>query len=219
MIAPGFTANDGLKRSWGARVWGSMILATLLHLILFTLWPQLTAQDFHTEARELEFIELPPEIEIPPPPEAIARPLRPVISPTEVDTEITMGITSIDAYRPEDLPPPPDVRESRPESGMPFFTPMTVRPEVKNRREVERAMQREYPAILRDAGIGGTTLVWFFIDEQGGILELQVRESSGHRALDEAALKVAEIIQFTPALNREKQVHVWISLPITFQIR
>jgi TonB family protein len=46
-----------------------------------------------------------------------------------------------------------------------------------------------------------------------------VNESSGHKALDDAALKVAEIIEFTPALNRDKRVPVWISLPITFTTR
>lgn len=219
MTTPRLTANDRWKEGWDPRLWGSLSLATLLHIALFALWPELTAQDFAIQARELEFIELPPEIEIPPPPEAIARPMRPVISTTEVDTDITMGVTTIDAYRPEDLPPPPSVREIRTESPGPAFTPMTVRPEVKNRREVEQALEREYPALLRDAGIGGTTLVWFFIDEEGSVQELQIRDSSGHEALDQAALKVAEVIRFTPALNREKRVPVWISLPITFRVR
>ncbi len=213
-------ANDRWKRSWGPRLWASLILATLFHMALFTLWPELTAQDFAFETGELEFIELPPEIEIPPPPEAIARPMRPVISSTEINTEITMGVTTIDAYRPEDLPPPPGATETPVETlGPGFFTPMTVRPEVKNRREVEQALEREYPALLRDAGIGGSTLVWFFIDEDGKVQDLQVRKSSGHASLDQAALKVAEVIEFTPALNRDKRVPVWISLPITFQVR
>ena len=61
--------------------------------------------------------------------------------------------------------------------------------------------------------------VWFFIDEEGKGLKTQVHTSSGHKALDEAALKVADVIRFSPALNREKTVKVWIALPITFVIR
>ena len=45
-------------------------------------------------------------------------------------------------------------------SDEPVFTPFTVRPDIRNRREVEIAMEREYPPLLRDAGIGGTTLVF-----------------------------------------------------------
>lgn len=213
------TANDRLKGRWGTSLWGSINLAVLLHVAFFALWPELTAQDFAISSRELEFIELPPEIRIPPPPEAIARPMRPVISTTEVDTDITIGITRIDAYRPEELPPPPEIRNTAEVGSHPIFTPMTVRPEIKNRREVEEALEREYPPLLRDAGIGGTTLVWFFIDGDGVVRDTQVRESSGHGALDEAALEVAGIIRFSPALNRDKRVPVWISLPITFRTR
>jgi protein TonB len=93
-----------------------------------------------------------------------------------------------------------------------------VKPDIKNREEVQRALQREYPALLRDAGIGGTVLVWFFIDEDGHVVRTLVQESSGYEALDNAALKVAGIIQFTPALNRDKRVPVWISLPVTFTL-
>ena len=35
----------------------------------------------------------------------------------------------------------------------------------------------------------------------------------------DAAIKVAGIMKFTPALNRDKKVPVWVSLPITFQVR
>ena len=72
---------------------------------------------------------------------------------------------------------------------------------------------------MRDAGIGGTAQIWFFIDEEGTVQRTQIAESSGHKALDDAALLVAEGIQFTPALNQEKPVPVWISLPITFTTR
>jgi protein TonB len=101
----------------------------------------------------------------------------------------------------------------------PTFTPYTVRPDIKNRAEVQRALEREYPSLLREAGLGGTVLVWFFIDEDGEVVRTQVHQSSGQKALDAAALKVADVIHFTPALNRDKRVPVWISLPITFQTR
>jgi protein TonB len=213
------SANDRLKRSQGTRLWSSIILATLLHLGVFSLWPELTAQDFSIGARELEAIQLPPEIEIPPEPEAISRPQRPVIAATDIDTDITMGRTTLDAYEPEDLPPPPDVTRVNDNRDTPHFTPMTVRPGVKNRAEVQRALEREYPPLLRDAGIGGTALVWFYIDETGTVRDTRIQTTSGHQALDQAALKVAEVIRFTPALNRDQRVAVWISLPITFVTR
>jgi periplasmic protein TonB len=101
----------------------------------------------------------------------------------------------------------------------PVFTPMTVQPELQNRRQVQQTLERTYPPLLRDAGIGGTPTVWFFIDEDGRVLRTQMHESSGHGALDEAALRVAEMMRFSPAMNRDKKVPVWVSIPIVFQAR
>jgi TonB family protein len=77
---------------------------------------------------------------------------------------------------------------------------------------------RLYPPILRDAGIGGTVEVWFFISEEGTVIDQRVSEPSAHVQLNEAALEVAEVFRFSPALNRETIVQVWIRLPITFEV-
>lgn len=102
-------------------------------------------------------------------------------------------------------------------SAEPRFTPYTVAPDRINDAEIVRALEREYPPLLRDAGIGGTVVVWFFIDERGVVRNQFVQESSGHQALDEAALRVAPIFRFTPALNRDQAVPVWVTFPITFR--
>lgn len=101
-------------------------------------------------------------------------------------------------------------------SAAPTFTPFTVAPHLKNRDTVRRALQQFYPDMLREAGVGGRVLVWFFIDESGKVRKFEVKESSGHEALDKAALKVADVMEFSPALNRDQRVPVWVALPITF---
>ncbi len=101
-------------------------------------------------------------------------------------------------------------------SEAPSFTPYTVAPAIANREEVMAALEREYPPLLRDAGIGGRTLVWLFIDEEGVVQNQQVNTSSGHEALDEAAMRVASVFEFSPAMNEDEAVPVWIALPITF---
>lgn len=108
---------------------------------------------------------------------------------------------------------PPRARSS---SGGPVFTPFTVAPRVLNRDEVQRAMAEAYPPQLRDAGIGGTVRVYFYVDEDGVTQEYRIDESSGNPALDEAALSVADVYRFSPALNRDQRVPVWVVFPITF---
>jgi protein TonB len=217
-IEPVETANDRLKQSFTSWFWGSMIAATLIHFGAFAFWPELTAEDFSYTSEELEAIELPPEIEIPPPPQSIARPATPVIAEASIDEDITIAPTTFEENPVEDLPPPPEERQTD-LSAAPTFTPFTVAPSILNRDDVIRAMEREYPPLLRDAGIGGTVRVYFFIDEGGQVQDRRIDQSSGHQALDDAALKIAGIYRFSPALNRDKKVPVWVSFPITFQVR
>lgn len=114
-------------------------------------------------------------------------------------------------------PPPP--AEDSDISVKPTFTPMTVRPKLKNSEEVRTSLMAHYPPLLRDAGIGGTTAVWFFIDETGDVQEARVAESSGRQELDEAAVRVAQMMEFAPAMNRDDRVPVWIQLPISFEVQ
>lgn len=104
-----------------------------------------------------------------------------------------------------------------PESG-PTFTPFTVPPRILNADEITIALQRDYPPLLRDAGIGGTVRVYFFIDAEGQVKDVRVDKSSGHQALDEAALNVGRAMRFAPAMNKKEKVPVWVSFPITFTV-
>lgn len=118
----------------------------------------------------------------------------------------------------EHLPPPPDKVEA-PAPDAPHWVAFDVLPYIKNRDELRRALEREYPPLLRDAGIGGTTRVWFYIDETGKVVRTLVHTSSGHKPLDDAALRVADLYEFAPALRRDKAIAVWVSLDVTFKPR
>lgn len=144
---------------------------------------------------EAEVVQVPPEIQVPG-------------TPSKEEAELSPEI---------EVPASPPTAAGSELSAAPTFTPYTVRPDIKNRAEVARALEREYPPLLKDASIGGTVLIWFFLDEAGRVQRLMVNESSGHKALDDAALRVGAVIEFTPAMNRDKEVPVWISLPITFR--
>ena len=210
------SANGRFKDSFSSWFWSSMIAATITHFGFFALVNFAEPDDVSVNMVSTVIIDLPPVVEIPPPPEAIARPATPVIATTDIETDITIPTTTFTSVSVEDLPPPPDEVETD-ISAAPGFTPFTVKPGYTNAAEVMRALEREYPPLLRDAGIGGTVQVWFFIDENGVVQNQVVHETSGHEALDAAALRVAPVFRFTPALNRDKAVPVWVSLPITFR--
>ncbi len=212
------TANDRFKGRFRSILWSAMILATVAHFGAFAYWPDLTAEDFSFTSEELTAIELPPEVEIPPPPQSIARPATPVMASADVSEDITIAPTTFESNPVEALPPPPSVEEEVDISERPTFTPFTVAPDILNRAEIQQAMVKNYPPLLREAGIGGEVRVFFFIDEEGRVQDTRIDRSSGHQSLDEAALAVAGMYRFSPALNRDKRVKVWVSFPIQFQV-
>jgi protein TonB len=217
-VPPSDVANERFKSHFRSIFWGGMIAATLAHFGAFAFAPELTTDDFSITVEELTAIELPPEIEIPPPPKSIARPATPVIAATTIDEEITIAPTTFESNPVGELPPPPEVEEVADLADAPTFTPFTVAPEILNRRELSEAMRRSYPPLLREAGIGGTVRVFFFIDEAGTVLQTRLDQSSGHQQLDDAALAVAAMYRFSPALNRDTRVKVWVSFPVMFQV-
>ena len=101
----------------------------------------------------------------------------------------------------------------------PVFTPMTVRPEIKNLNEIMASVEQNHPPLLKELGIGGRVVVLFYIGDTGTTLHVRIGESSGNDRLDAAALQVAKVYEFTPALNGEQPVNVWIQLPVTFQVK
>jgi len=219
---PPASANDRFKAHFRSLFWSSVIAAAVAHFAVFTYWPTLTSSDVSFTSGELTAIELPPEIEIPKPPAQIQRPATPVIAPADVLEDVTIAPTTFEMNPVSQLPPPPAPAQEAatdPLAEGPSFTPFTVAPMILNREEVADAMVDNYPTMLRSAGIGGTVRVFFFIDETGVVKDYRIQQSSGHQALDDAALAVAGLYRFSPAMNRDKRVPVWVLFPIEFRVR
>jgi protein TonB len=213
-------ANDRLKKSFGSWFWAALLLASAFHYAFFAYWPDMTAADVSIQSEEIEQVEVMDEFEIPPPPEQIARPAIPVISTNiNISDNITISEVTFSTNPVSDLPPPP-TNASVEISEQPVFTPMEIRPELRNRTEFTQALERRYPPMLKDAGIGGTVNVWVFIDERGEVQNTRVNQTSGYPQLDEVAESLMrEVADFSPAINRDQNVPVWISIPVTFQTR
>ena len=215
------SANERFKSKFRSLFWTSVMMATLVHFGVFAFWPDLQTADYTFTTEELTAIELPPDIEIPPPPPQIARPATPVIAEAAIEEDITIAPTTFDLNPVEDLPlAPPPAQEAAVDVGaQPTFTPFTVAPAILNVGEVRQAMVDAYPPVLRSAGIGGTVRVFFFISENGTVEDYRIQQSSGFQQLDDAALAVAGLYRFSPALNRDKKVPVWVLFPIEFQVK
>lgn len=73
-----------------------------------------------------------------------------------------------------------------------------------------------YPLEMWDRDIEGQTLLRVRVNELGQVDSVVVAESSGHPALDSAAIAGAREMRFTPARKGEKRVRVWAQIPVHF---
>ncbi len=214
-------ANERLKRRWPSTFWMAMFAATVLHFGLFSLFPAIQVRDISYRPSELQAVDLPPEVKIPPAPAAIARPAVPVVSAdASVDPDITIAPTTFADNPVENLPPPPTSTGHAVEVEQEFhmFSPTMTAPELLNRKEVSDAVLLNYPKILRDAGIGGQVVLHVWIDERGSTVKSKVVQGSGQPMLDDAAAKVVGIMHFRPARNRDIPARVIVELPVLFTV-
>jgi protein TonB len=193
-----------------------VIAAVLAHGALFAFFPEMNAADLDFAGEEATVVELPPEVEIPPPPEQISRPATPRVAEAALDEDITIARTDFESNPVENLPPPP--AGARP-SDVPAYIPRDVDPRLTNSTEVKRFLNQRYPSMLREAGISGRVVLWVFVDEKGEVTKSVVKESSGYPQFDAAAAEVAARMTFSPAMNRDRPIGVWAAQPIDFNTR
>lgn len=207
------TANTALHGAYRRyfRLFTIVALAVHLLLILFFVAPR--GGGFEARAEDIEVIDIPPEIKIPPPPEEIARPATPVMAETPVEEEITIAETDItENQEVPDAPPPPP---SEPAVGNTFtFTPYTVKPKCKNGCTAKDIL-RYVPPLLQKSGVNCSLTVGIRISTAGSVTATDLLKSSGNAGCDQAAEKWAKSTSWTTAYNRDQPVIVWIAQPVS----
>src|SRR5688572_2158392 len=68
---------------------------------------------------------------------------------------------------------------SRQVTDEPSFTPFNRAPQLTNREEVGRALETNYPAELREAGIGGRAEIWVRISDLGVVERVVTHQGTG----------------------------------------
>jgi TonB family protein len=89
-------------------------------------------------------------------------------------------------------------------------------PRLLNASSVRVAMERLYPKRLRAEGVGGAAVVSMTVDTMGVPGPASVIRGTGYRELDVAAVEVAKVMRFRPAMVNNRRVRVLVRIPITF---
>ena len=76
-----------------------------------------------------------------------------------------------------------------------------------------------YPEAAQNAGIEGTVIIQSFVDENGVVEKCKVLKGIPDSGLNEAAINALKKTMFKPAKHRDKNVGVWISIPVAFKLK
>lgn len=91
--------------------------------------------------------------------------------------------------------------------------------ELTNRRELPRIMERLYPDVLKDAGIGGRVVVQFVVEPSGRIDMSTVKVmSADHDGLVDATRRALREFRFSPARMGDRKVRMLTQMPIVWQV-
>lgn len=209
-----FTGNDRFKARSADFTRLGLLVAVAVHAVAFLLIGPFEVDGLAaTEAAEMELVI--PTVDLPEPPADIPRPAAPVVGDLDISHEITIPRTDFEGFEPA-VPAPPRVEDAK---GRVRFIPYDTPPVLRDREDIARILEREYPSRLRAAGVRGTVELWLYVGIDGRVTDAEIRESSGNAALDEAALRVGRQMRFVPARNRDRPTAVWVRQPVTFRIR
>jgi protein TonB len=152
-----------------------------------------------------------------------SRPSRPSIPIESDDENFDEDISfdefmDFDSYQAWDAAPPPPEQDDG--SGGPRirFIPYDEPPEpIGGFAAIQRNVV--YPEIAQEAGIEGTVVVQAFVNEFGVVTECVVLKGVPNTGLDEAAIAAIKKTRFKPAKQRDRNVGVYISIPVIFRLR
>lgn len=218
----GTAAGDTVHRSPAPRTYRRALavglsLSALIHAALlgFVALPGSGLPWDGGDEWELLEVEIPPRVEIPPAPETYPRPSPPEIVAVKLAEFEGPAAGPVRRGGVAPLPEPARVTTARPEE-RPALAPPEVAPTLEAPEHFRRRLERSYPRLLRDRGVGGVVRLQFFVDPRGDVSRVEVAESSGHETLDRVARRMAGEMRFLPALNRDRAVGVWVSQKICF---
>ena len=75
-----------------------------------------------------------------------------------------------------------------------------------------------YPRVAKRRCCEGKVILKVFVKKDGTPGNIEVRESSGYKILDDAAVDAVIDWQFEPAQSKFGNISTWITIPIHFKL-
>lgn len=89
-------------------------------------------------------------------------------------------------------------------------------PDILFRQEAEALIASYYPVQLQRAGVGGSVRLMLWVTADGDVDNVQMREGSGYRSLNLAAMRAARKLKFSPATRAGISVGTYVEFTVNF---
>jgi protein TonB len=76
----------------------------------------------------------------------------------------------------------------------------------------------DYPSLSKRFGEEGRVILRVLVNPDGQPEQVEIRQSSGHARLDQAALGTVRRWRFTPARRGSERLAAWVLVPLSFQL-
>lgn len=208
-----------LRLTYRKTLWACTGLSTLVHAALFGLFPNFEPEAYAKPEQpiiiQLEEIPETKQERRPPPP---ARPVVPV--PTDnpdVPDDVTIEDTELDLDL-DDLAPPPPLEEEVVVAEVELEEEEEIVElwRVEKKPKFTKRVEPEYPPTAQKANITGKVFVEALVGKDGKVE--QIRNITGPKVFHEVAKAAALQSEFTPAMQNDRPVKVWVSVPFVFRL-
>jgi protein TonB len=199
------------KRLYGIYIRSSMLVSLIIVILVFLFVPTIEVVPYRGVVDPGDRI-LPPDVF---PPVDKPEPLppdrntpQPPVEPADPDDDDAIATIDSTIFREN----PFNYVPTGPKIDIVEFYKLEVKPKLLNNPIPK------YPEIVRKAGIEGKLFVKMLLDTSGAVMDVKVLKSSGNQMLDQAAIAAAFKCRFTPAMQRERKVRVWVARKFEFRL-
>jgi len=147
-----------------------------------------------------------------PVPEPVPKPVpQPLIKPVNKKIISSTAITALPLPVPETVTEPPP----QPADNM---ASIAMTSDASFSADYLHNPKPEYPMLSRRLGEEGKVLLEVKVSETGSALEVQIKQSSGYRRLDDTAVAVVKTWRFVPARHGDIALVSTVEVPVLFKL-
>jgi len=134
------------------------------------------------------------------------------------DENVDFQQQDFDNYKADEwsAPPPEPEKDQGNNKGRRFIAFDQPPKPIGGRAAIQNNIK--YPEMAREAGIEGQVIVDVFIDKNGNVTKAEIKKGIPNTGLNEAAVNALKRTSFKPAMQRDRKVGVWYTIPVRFRL-